>query len=542
MAFATPSAGSALNSPSHSLLHRQFDIDTAASAQSMVIDGDGKVGIGTASPAGNLNVQGAAATDGVIRIDAVTGQNPILALRYNSAGGNNDQYFLQYDNAAAGFALRSSDVDGAGADGDVFTIADGTDEVIFNGNVGIGTDSPTGILTISNNNWIAARNAADSAGINMFKVNASDTIDVGAALNVGTIALTEDSGDVTLVNLPVSGAAADGTSESYSFAIDSEAILQVKALSDGTGGIDTKSVVINGDLGLTGTRITKGWFTDLQVTNAIAGSVTGNAATVSTITGLAPDTQNTYARTQYLIPYASSTTAFGEIAIGTAAQVLTSNGAGAAPTFQDAAAGGGGTEWIEFQSYTFESTTRYATSATAGTPTATFNENGLALITGGSEVISKISNFYTSLTTASDKIMLQISGTTNGGVDSGDEGYIGVGLIASAVGGHTFTNDHFGFKFIGDGTAIDISATNASGGTETSTIILENASSSTRFTLRAVFDGGTDIKFFSGASDTALATHTTNLPTIATFDKVQFSIGQNNNMICNNIKMFYSPA
>ena len=192
MAYASPTAGSGLNSPSHSLLHRQFDIDTAASAQSMVID---------------------------------------------SAG-----------------------------------------------NVGIGTTSPTGILTISNNNWIAARNAADSAGINMFKVNASDTIDVGAVLNVGTIALTENSGDVTLVNLPVSGAAADGTSESYSFAIDSEAILQVKALSDGTGGIDTKSVVINGDLGLTGTRVTKGWFTDLEVTNSIAGDITGNAATVTGFT------------------------------------------------------------------------------------------------------------------------------------------------------------------------------------------------------------------------------------------------------------------
>ena len=39
-----------------------------------------------------------------------------------------------------------------------------------------------------------------------------------------------------------------------------------------------------GDLGSTGTRITKGWFTDLQVTNAIAGSITGNAATVTSFT------------------------------------------------------------------------------------------------------------------------------------------------------------------------------------------------------------------------------------------------------------------
>ena len=46
--------------------------------------------------------------------------------------------------------------------------------------------------------------------------------------------------------------------------------------------------------------------------------------------------------TQYLIPYAATTTSIGQIAIGTSGQVLTSNGAGAAPTFQDATGGGGG--------------------------------------------------------------------------------------------------------------------------------------------------------------------------------------------------------
>jgi len=77
----------------------------------------------------------------------------------------------------------------------------------------------------------------------------------------------------------------------------------------------------------------------------ITATLTGQASTVATITGLAPDTQNTYARTQYLIPYASTTTAFSEIAIGDATQVLTSNGAGAAPTFQAASGGGGGLAW-----------------------------------------------------------------------------------------------------------------------------------------------------------------------------------------------------
>jgi microcystin-dependent protein len=38
--------------------------------------------------------------------------------------------------------------------------------------------------------------------------------------------------------------------------------------------------------------------------------------------------------TQYLIPYADTTTSFSQIAIGTSGQVLTSNGAGSAPSFQ----------------------------------------------------------------------------------------------------------------------------------------------------------------------------------------------------------------
>lgn len=42
-------------------------------------------------------------------------------------------------------------------------------------------------------------------------------------------------------------------------------------------------------IGATATRVTKGWFTDLEVTNAIAGSITGNAATVTTNANLTGD-------------------------------------------------------------------------------------------------------------------------------------------------------------------------------------------------------------------------------------------------------------
>jgi hypothetical protein len=66
---------------------------------------------------------------------------------------------------------------------------------------------------------------------------------------------------------------------------------------EGTTGLtyDGANLQLTGDIGSTGTRITKGWFTDLQVTNAIAGSITGNAATVTTnanLTGVVTSTGN----------------------------------------------------------------------------------------------------------------------------------------------------------------------------------------------------------------------------------------------------------
>lgn len=57
---------------------------------------------------------------------------------------------------------------------------------------------------------------------------------------------------------------------------------------DGSGNIIT-----NGSLGSTGSRVVKGWFADLQVTNAIAGDITGNAATVTTNANLTGEVTST---------------------------------------------------------------------------------------------------------------------------------------------------------------------------------------------------------------------------------------------------------
>jgi hypothetical protein len=57
----------------------------------------------------------------------------------------------------------------------------------------------------------------------------------------------------------------------------------VLTLTTGTLALGSNSLTMTGSIGATGARVTKGWFADLEVTNAIAGSITGNAATVSVI-------------------------------------------------------------------------------------------------------------------------------------------------------------------------------------------------------------------------------------------------------------------
>jgi hypothetical protein len=60
-------------------------------------------------------------------------------------------------------------------------------------------------------------------------------------------------------------------------------------ISGGDLALGANNLTMTGSLGATGARLTKGWFTDLQVTNAIAGSITGNAATVTTNANLTGD-------------------------------------------------------------------------------------------------------------------------------------------------------------------------------------------------------------------------------------------------------------
>lgn len=99
-------------------------------------------------------------------------------------------------------------------------------------------DTDNNVVKIANDSWLAARNNADDADVNMFKMNTSDEIDVGAQLNVGVLIFPLDGGVLTAMDMPVSSTPSDGDEMSYTFMIDSNPIMKIKSSSDGSGGAD----------------------------------------------------------------------------------------------------------------------------------------------------------------------------------------------------------------------------------------------------------------------------------------------------------------
>ena len=100
------------------------------------------------------------------------------------------------------------------------------------------------IVTFYNDTWIAAMNYAGSSVVNIFKVNTNDEIDVGGTLILGaSIEAAEDSGAVTLVDMPVSATPIAGTEMSFTHKIDGNNILKIYAEADSSGGIQKPGIV-----------------------------------------------------------------------------------------------------------------------------------------------------------------------------------------------------------------------------------------------------------------------------------------------------------
>ena len=199
MAFASPTAGSALNSPSHSLLHRQFDIDTAAAEQSMVIDSVGKVGIGTTAPEENLHVVDLDTAASTIKIGAGITNNYYGKLEFlgNTTGSGATLGYIPFINKRSGSEVVSATIEAAhfstGTDDKAY-LAFGTHDgsslvermrITQGGNVGIGTASPTRLLDVSSttNSNIAITSAIDGQSSLWF---ADTDINIGGILYTHT--------------------------------------------------------------------------------------------------------------------------------------------------------------------------------------------------------------------------------------------------------------------------------------------------------------------------------------------------------------------
>lgn len=125
--------------------------------------------------------------------------------------------------------------------------------------------------------------------LKVYSTSAFQTINSLGATDAYTIPVNSSMGFMTKtstswITFPGFLGGDANTSESSSAIIVSSASAGF-TVNGGDLALGANNLTMTGSLGSTGSRLTKGWFTDLEVTNAIAGSITGNSATVTTING-----------------------------------------------------------------------------------------------------------------------------------------------------------------------------------------------------------------------------------------------------------------
>lgn len=177
---------------------------------------------------GDLNVGGALAITGGVELDGAVTLGDAAADVISVLGTMTIQEPLTIDKDSTEALLVRDDAD----DHDVFAV-DTVNDIV---------NILAGQLRLSNSLWLSGRNNADDANVNMFRVNTSDQIDVGAALNVGTLTFPEDAGAVTAMDMPVSATPADGVEESYTFKIDGSNVLKIYGEADSAGGVTDLNV------------------------------------------------------------------------------------------------------------------------------------------------------------------------------------------------------------------------------------------------------------------------------------------------------------
>lgn len=237
---------------------------------------------------------------------------------------------------------------------------------------------------------------ATQNSINLKVTNNADGYDIAGGTTARKLAIS--GGDIAVVG---SGAAVI----TFPGSTSTLATLGANTFT-GTQALGANNLTLTGDIASTGSRVNKGWFTDLQVSNAIAGSITGNAATVSTIAGLAPDTATTQVTQGAITSLGTLTglTLSGTIELGHATENTLSGASGvlsiegvAIPTISS--------------TNTFTNkriTQRITTIASNGTPTVNTDNTDLVTITALAVNITNMTTNLTGTETNGQKLIYRI--------------------------------------------------------------------------------------------------------------------------------------
>lgn len=206
-------------------------------------------------------------------------------------------------------AIANTDVSGLGTLSTQNGTFSGTSSGTNTGDQNLFSNIPvSGQTTVTANSATTALTLVGAGGLTITTDNTTKTITFtqaggggGTVTNVasadGSITVTNPTStvDLAVVKAPklttartIGGVSFDGTAN-----ITVSTATAGFTISGGDLALGANNITMTGSLGATGARLTKGWFTDLQVTNAINGAVTGNAGTVSNATFTTALTVNT---------------------------------------------------------------------------------------------------------------------------------------------------------------------------------------------------------------------------------------------------------
>ena len=223
---------------------------------------------------------------------------------------------------------------------------------------------------------------------------------------------------------------------------------------------------------------------------------------------------------------------------GDSGQVLTTDGSGVT-SWATPSSGASPSCLI---SLNWEASSRYNNTGTSS-GTNTFNTVGIdqdTTATGGrSAAIVYTVNATQALWATSSTFSTVVGCTAVPGSD-GPEAYYGVGLITTAGTGHTFTEDHYGFKIKKVAGAFNLYGTNADGTTESVTGVLTTVASGDLLRLIAVFTLGASVAYYYSknfAAWSSATTVTTNLPRNSATNSSILQTSVSNASVASQIRM-----